>query len=162
MLYFHPSRLFLHLGLACLLCTGVLNAQDTTSAATKDLKNWRFRAKYNRIVRASCFTPGMSDDEMAGIYLWRGGRNLKMAFSFNMVGMVVASTASWLPGLISENYGTDPDMVKIMIAGVSSGFFLAGLCELITGYSKITKAGIILQHNRFKVKWSGNAVSLTF
>lgn len=161
MLKHTPQWLALVLGISLLLSGCLANAQD---AAAGDRLNapWRYQKKYDRYVRDSCFTPGMSDDEMAGIYLWRGGRNLKMSFSFNMVGVIVGSTASWLPGLLYDKFDLDPDRVTMIIAGVSSAFILVGVCELISGYSKIAKAGIILQHNRFNVRVTGTTVSLNF
>jgi len=123
----------------------------------------RNKQKYNRITGQAIFTSKMSDDEMAGIELWRGGRNLKMSFSFEMVGFAAASTASWLPQLIiGKKYKGNMKQqdVILIIGAVSGGFFVTALCELISGYNKIGNAGIIFQHKKFRIKTNGNNISM--
>jgi len=138
-------------------------AQGDFNTTGSDVKPWRHQKKYDRITSISLFDKSMTDDEMAGIYLWRGGRNLKLAFAFEIVGVVVASTASWLPSVASgKNGSVDASTISLIIGAFGTGFFVAGLCELVAGYNKIGKAGIILQHNRFKVKTTGTSVSLNF
>ncbi|MBC8147511.1 MAG: hypothetical protein H8E98_05950 [Bacteroidetes bacterium] len=140
------------------------NCQDN-QAQNQDLENWRHHEKYTRIIQQSIFSAGMSDDEMAGIELWRGGRNLKMSFAFMIVGIGIASTATWLPDrfFTSKYKGKiDPEDIQIAIAIVGGGFLIASICELVSGYNKIGKAGIILQHKKFTIKTTGNNISLNF
>jgi hypothetical protein len=129
----------------------------------QSIKSWRHLDKYNRITGQAIFTPKMSDDEMAGIELWRGGRNLKMSFAFSIVGYVVVSTASWVPhSIIGKQYKgnlTEQDIILI-ISGVSGVFFIASLCELISGYNKISNAGILFEHKKFRVRTNGNNITI--
>jgi len=135
-------------------CGTESKAQNQTESKYAINEDWRHQNKYDRIINASCFEPGMSDDEMAGIFLWRGGRNLKMSFAFILVGFVSSSTLAYIKD--------PPAAVQIAIAGVSTGFLIAGICELVSGYSKIGKAGIILQHKKFNIKTTGTSVSVNF
>ena len=135
-------------------CGTESKAQNQTESKYAINEDWRHQNKYDRIINASCFEPGMSDDEMAGIFLWRGGRNLKMSFAFILVGFVSSSTLAYIED--------PPAAVQIAIAGVSTGFLIARICELVSGYSKIGKAGIILQHKKFNIKTTGTSVSVNF
>jgi len=129
-------------------------AQSQTNPAGSVVNIWRHQYKYARITSASIFDKGMTDDEMAGILLWRGGRNLKLSFAFIAAGFVSSSALAYVKD--------PPAAVQIAIAGISTGFLIAGICELIAGYNKIGKAGIILQHKRFNVKTTGTSISLNF
>jgi len=140
-------------------------SQVNQDSLNQSFKEWRHMEKYNRIIQQSIFTSTMSDDEMAGIELWRAGRNLKMSFSFMIVGIGIGSTASWLPQrLFGTNYKgkLTPEDVQIAILVVSSGFLIASICELVCGYNKIGKAGIIIQHKKFNIKTNGNNISFNF
>ena len=138
-------------------------AQSKVNSTGYTMYQWRHQDKYNRITSGSVFNRNMSDDEMAGIYLWRGGRNLKTAFALEMIGVLVGTSASWLPNLASGKKGSiDATTVSVIIGVVSTGLFVAGLCELVSGYNKIGKAGIILQHKKFSFKTTGTSVSLNF
>ena len=54
---------------------------------------------------------------------------------------------------------TQQDII-IIIGGISSCFFLTALCELISGYTKIGKAGILFQHKKFQIRTNGNNILL--
>jgi len=135
------------------------NAQDSIKL-NKSFKNWRHYKKYNSIISQKIFTSDMTDDEMAGIELWRGGRNLKMAIAFEIVGVVVISTGNTIVQLIDDS--DKADIVRYIASGIGLGFFIAGLCELVSGYNKIGKAGIIFQHKKFNIKTTGTSVSMNF
>lgn len=143
--------------LAFFVCTFAVTetiAQNQSNPTGSVVNTWRHQNKYDRITSASVFDKGMSDDEMAGILLWRGGRNLKLSFTFILIGFVSSSTLAYIK---------DPSTgVQIVIAGISTGFLIAGICELVSGYNKIGKAGIILQHKRFNIKTTGTSISLNF
>jgi hypothetical protein len=129
-------------------------AQNQPEQAGSVANTWRHQYKYARITSASIFDKGMTDDEMAGILMWRSGRNLKLSFAFITVGFVSSSTLAYIKD--------PPAAAQIAIACVSTGFLIAGIIELVCGYSKIGKAGIILQHKRFNVKTTGTSISLNF
>lgn len=139
-------------------------SQGTTSYQ-KDINNWRYQKKYNKILRKKYLHKGMTDDEMAGILLKRGSRNLNMSILFIGIGAFVASTTAWLPPLvIGENNRTNltEQDVRYIIYGVATGCFITSLVKLIMGYHKIGDAGIVFQHKKFNVKTSGASISFNF
>ncbi|MCX6246172.1 MAG: hypothetical protein NTW10_00425 [Bacteroidetes bacterium] len=115
---------------------------------------WRYTDKYNHIIQSGLFTQGMSDDEMAGILLSRAGRNLKLCFTFEVIGVVFGTTIVYA--------GRNSETVYYVASAVSLGFFIAAMCELLSGYNKISKAGIIFQHKGISVKASGPGISFNF
>ena len=149
--------IFLFVGLMCFV-TKTTYGQVKPDSLNQNINEWQWRHfnKYERIKHQSIFAPTMSDDEMAGIELWRAGRNLKMGFSFMFVGVIVLSTAAFVAD------GKDQTAVLAAIGVVGTGFLIAGLCELVSGYNKIGKAGIILQHKKFYIKTTGSNISLNF
>ncbi len=155
MYFIIPPKQSLLILLTVILLAGMETKAQSQSDITGSIDSqWRHQNKYDRIINASCFEPGMTDDEMVGIFLWRGGRNLKMSFAFILVGFVSSSTLAYIKD--------PPAAVQIAIAGVSTGFLIAGICELVSGYNKIGKAGIILQHKKFNIKTTGTSISLNF
>jgi len=110
-------------------------------------------------------TSSISDDEIAGILLKRGSRNLNTSVLFIGVGAFVASTAAWLPQLlIGKNNKTNLTQqdIQLIIFAVSGGCFITSIVKLIMGYKKIGDAGIVLQHKKFNIKTTGTSISLNF
>jgi hypothetical protein len=129
------------------------NGQQSIQINSKET-NWKFYRQYCKIAGSGCFDKSMSDDEMAGILLQKSGRNLKLSFTFVTLGFVCSSSIAYIKN--------PSDAVYYVIAGVSTGFLVAGIVELLSGYNKIGKAGIILQHKKFNLKTTGNTLSLNF
>jgi hypothetical protein len=48
-------------------------AQSNDSSKKKDTVSWIHQYTYDRLIQRKIFAKGMSDDEMAGILLYRGG-----------------------------------------------------------------------------------------
>ena len=129
-------------------------AQSDSASLKKDTVYWVHQYTYDRIVQRKIFTKGMSDDEMAGILLHKGGNNLIGAFACEFFGVL---TGSSIVIVNQNNQGT-----RMTLAVISSAFFITGIVSLISGYNNISKAGIILQHKGINIKTSGAGISINF
>jgi hypothetical protein len=67
----------------------------------------------------------MSDDEMAGILLYKGGNNLIGAFACEFFGVL---TGSLILTINENNEGT-----RITLGVLSGTFFIIGIISLISG-----------------------------
>ena len=129
-------------------------AQSDNTSLKKDTVYWVHQYAYDRIIHSKIFKEGMSDDEMAGILLYKGGNNLKGAFACEFFGVLAGS----LIILVNQN---NQD-ARTTLAVLSTGFFIVGVISLVSGYNKISKAGIILQHKGINIKTTGTGISLNF
>jgi hypothetical protein len=137
-----------------LLLTMQTFAQSDSTSLKKDTVYWVHQYSYDRIIHSKIFKEGMSDDEMAGILLYKGGNNLKGAFACEFFGVLIGS----LIVTINENN----QGVRTTLAVVSGTFFIVGIVSLISGYNKISKAGIVLQHKGINIKTTGTGISFNF
>lgn len=129
-------------------------AQSDTASLKKDTVYWVHQYAYDRIIHSKIFKEEMSDDEMAGILLYMGGNNLKGAFACEFFGVLAASL------IITVNQNNQD--AKTTLAVISTAFFIVGVISLVSGYNKISKAGIILQHKGINIKTTGTGISLNF
>ena len=132
----------------------VPDAQSNKTSLNRDTVYWIHQYAYEQLIHKRIFTKGMSDDEMAGILLYKGGKNLVGAFACEVFGA--------LTGTLILTFRPDQQEARAVLAVLSTGFFITGIVSLISGYSKISRAGIILQHKKFNVKTSGANISLNF
>ena len=129
-------------------------AQSDSTSLKKDTVYWVHQYAYDRIIHSRIFKEGMSDDEMAGILLYKGGNNLKGAFACEFFGVL---TGSLIVTINENNEGA-----RTTFAVVSVTFFIVGIISLVSGYNKISKAGIILQHKGINIKASGTGIAFNF
>jgi hypothetical protein len=129
-------------------------AQSDSTLLKKDTLYWVHQYAYDRIIHSKIFKEGMSDDEMAGILLYKGGNNLKGAFACEFFGVL---TGSLIVTINENNQGA-----RTTLAVVSVTFFIVGIVSLVSGYNKISKAGIILQHKGINIKTTGTGISFNF
>jgi hypothetical protein len=109
---------------------------------------------YDHLLKYRLFKEGMTDDEMAGILLYKGGRNLFGAFVAETFGLIVGSVA-----VVVYPKNNTTGTVLAIGSGIS---FIVGIGNLLSGYSKISKAGIILQHKGINLKATSTGISLNF
>ena len=129
-------------------------AQSDSASMKKDTVYWVHQHTYDRIIQRKIFKEGMSDDEMAGILLYKGGNYLKGAFACEFFGVLAGSL---ILAVNENNQGA-----RTTLAVVSTTFFIVGIVSLLSGYDKISKAGIILQHKGIHIKSSGTGISFNF
>jgi hypothetical protein len=127
---------------------------DTTKTIKKDSAVWAYQYTYDRMIQSKMFTPGMSDDEMAGIMLYRSGKNLKRAFILEIFGVLTAT--------VSLSVFEHSESTATVFGVFSLGFFAAGIGNIISGYTKISKAGIIMQHKGIQIQTTGTSISMKF
>ena len=132
----------------------VPDAQSNKTSLNRDTVYWIHQYAYEQLVHKKIFTEGMSDDEMAGILLYKGGKNLMGAFACEIFGA--------LTGSLIFTFRPTQQEPRLVLAVLSTGFFITGVVSLISGYYKISRAGIILQHKKFNVRTSGTSLSLNF
>ncbi|MBL6950188.1 MAG: hypothetical protein ISR57_06040 [Bacteroidales bacterium] len=148
------SILFLHCGIS--------ESYSQISEGSKyDFNTWKYYKKYNKILKKRYIHESMSDDEIAGILLKRGSRNLNLSLLCTGLGFAFSSAAAWLPPLVSK----DPDVqqtVQLVTLAVSSGFLITALIEVALAYRKIGDAGIVFQHKKFSIKTTGTSLSFHF
>jgi hypothetical protein len=128
--------------------------QTDTTTIKKDSAGWALQYTYDRMIQSKMFTPGMSDDEMAGILLYRSGKNLKRAFILEIFGVLTAA--------VSVSVMQTTPTTGIIFGVFSVGVLSAGIGNLISGYSKISKAGIIMQHRGIQIQTTGTSISMKF
>jgi hypothetical protein len=129
-------------------------SQSTSDSLGNKSAKWVHQRTYDHIIQNKLFKDGMSDDEMAGMLLYRGGKNLRGAFLCELFGIISVS----LYTVVYPN--NEPVGKGLAVVGV--GFFVAGIANLLSGYNKISKAGIIMQHKGIFVKATASGISLTF
>lgn len=130
-------------------------SQNKQDSIRQNSAEWRYKQKYNHLIQNNLFTKGMSDDEMAGILLYKGGNNLKVSFACEVFGAMSSS-------LMLTITNKEAQTAITLLAVASAIFYLTGIVELISGYNKISKAGIIFQHKGYNIKTSGTGISLNF
>jgi hypothetical protein len=96
----------------------------------------------------------MSDDEMAGILLYKGGNELKGSFACEFFGVLLGTLA-----IARAPYNQSESLV---LSVVGTTVLIVGVINLISGYNKISKAGIILQHKGINLKPSATGITLNF
>jgi hypothetical protein len=149
-----PSMKTLSALFMLLLLTMQSFAQSDSTSLKKDTVYWVHQYAYDRIIQSKIFKKGMSDDEMAGILLYKGGNNLKGAFACEFFGVLAASL------IITVNENNEG--VRTTLAVLGGTFFIVGIISLVSGYNKISKAGIILQHKGINIKTTGTGISFNF
>lgn len=138
-----------------IVCVLVINgmAQDTINPVQKKVK-WKYQDDYEYIKWSGGFGPGMTDDQMAGLLLYRGGRSLTSAAICEVLGVGVGGLGLYL---YDENKALGTGM---MVGG--GVFMVIGIVNIFVGYSKISKAGIILQHKSVEVRGSPTGMVIRF
>ena len=142
------------LPLLMLLFISIQSFSQDTIAPIKKAAYCYHQNEYNHLITNKLFKKGMTDDEMAGILLYKGGRELTGSFVCELFGVIAGSL-----GVVFYQKNTAVGTACAVGSGI---FFIVGIVNLMTGYSKISKAGIILQHKGIGVKVSGNGISLNF
>ncbi|MEI7660651.1 MAG: hypothetical protein WCK34_00555 [Bacteroidota bacterium] len=128
-------------------------SQDTIVPVVKK-NQWYHHKEYDYLITSKLFKDGMTDDEMAGILLYKGGREMTGSFVAEVFGVVIGSVAV----VVYPKNNTTGTALAIG-SGIS---FIVGIVNLLSGYSKISKAGIILQHKGINMKATASGISLNF
>ena len=117
---------------------------------------WQFKDVYSEL--RGEYKAGMTDEQIAGELLIRGGENIRNSGIIGLTSILLGVSTTFIPNMI-----TDPGAQKnaiYVVSGAAGVLGIFSIAELISGGNKIIRSGIILQHKRVQVTPTSMVIKL--
>lgn len=129
-------------------------AQDTIQTNSKE-KPWKYEQKYQSVMNYKFIKEGMTDDEIAGILLYKAGKSFTKSLAYEIIGLIAVGVGTYI-------YPNEKTMGTVVAVG-GGVFLFAGIVHLFTASNRTANAGIVLMHKgQIQVKAAPGSISVNF